>query len=353
MSRPRGLVPFLGTVVVLGCLIALFGFSGTLNPIDAVMGRGRQIDSPNLLGRALPSAKAEAESLGLEPTVRHAYSLTVPRGSVMGQDPSPGERVRAGDKIELTVSDGENRVQMPDAVGHQLDEIRGPLDDNAIEVEVTKLPSEKNPQGVVLAQNPDPGVVIGGDQVAKLVVSSGPAERPVPGVAGLTLQAAAFKLGEAGLKLGELKMVPDAKAPAGAVVSTTPNEGVKVAKDTVVGVNISAGAPPVAVPDVVNSNQAQAMTRLSELGFRVEIATRLLPYGGNGSGVVFEQRPAASEMLTPGRSVTIVVGRLAPAPTTTTTTTTTTTVPSATTSTGGPDGPGGRGGPGGPGRPGG
>ncbi|MGB6057887.1 MAG: PASTA domain-containing protein [Microthrixaceae bacterium] len=346
MSKPRGLVPFLGTIVVLGCLIALFGFSGTLNPIDAVMGRGRQIASPNLLGRALPSAKAEAESLGLEPTVRHAYSLTVPRGSVMGQDPAPGDRVRVGEKIELTVSNGENRVQMPDAVGHQLDEVRGPLDDAAIEVELTKLPSEKIPQGVVLAQNPDPGVVIGGDQVAKLVVSSGPAERPVPGVAGLTLQAAAFRLGEAGLKLGEVKMVPDPKALTGAVVSTTPSEGAKVAKDTVVAVNISAGATPVAVPDVVNSNQAQAMSRLSELGFRVEIATRLLPYGGQGSGVVFEQRPAASEKLAPGESVTIVVGRLAPAPTTTTTTTTSTT-PAATSPTGGSGGRGGS-----PGRPG-
>ncbi len=342
MSRQRGLVPFLATVVLFGCAVALFGFSGTLNPIDAVMGRGRQIDSPNLIGRPLPSARAEARSVGLKPTIRHAYSLTVPRGSVMGQDPSPGQRVRAGDRIELTVSNGENRVEMPDAVGHELDEIRGPLDDAAIVVEVTKLPSEKNPEGIVLAQDPDPGVVISGDQVAKLVVSSGPAKRPVPKVAGMTVQAAAFHIGESGLKLGEIKLVPNPDVPVGAVVSTDPVEGQEVDRDTVVVVNLSGGAEPVAVPDVIDSAEAAALTQLNGLGFKVEVATRLLPFGGQGAGVVYEQRPAANEMLSPGQPVTIVVGRLAPPPTTTTTTTTTTVAPGAEPGTQpGKPGPGG------------
>src|SRR5689334_17437303 len=114
MLKVRGLVPLTVALLVIAGAIGLFGFSSTLNPIDALLGRGRVVTVPDFTGRALPGAKAEAIDLGLEPSTTTAFSLSAPRGSIIGQDPAPGDKARSGDAIELVVSNGANRIEMPE-----------------------------------------------------------------------------------------------------------------------------------------------------------------------------------------------------------------------------------------------
>src|SRR5690349_2348809 len=123
MLKVRGLVPLVAALLVVLSAVSLFGFSATLNPIDAIMGRGRVVTVPDFNGRALPGARSEATDLGLEVTTSTAFSLTAPRGSVIGQDPVAGTRLRTGEEIELVVSTGANRIQMPEVVGRPLEEV--------------------------------------------------------------------------------------------------------------------------------------------------------------------------------------------------------------------------------------
>src|SRR4051812_36291231 len=139
MLKVRGLVPLAVTLLVIAGAIALFGFSSTLNPIDAIMGRGRIVTVPDFTGRALPGAKAEAVDLGLEPSTKTAFSLSAPRGSIIGQDPASGDKARAGDPIEFVVSNGANRIEMPQAVGRPLAEVTPPLEDAGVPIETTKV----------------------------------------------------------------------------------------------------------------------------------------------------------------------------------------------------------------------
>ena len=331
MLKVRGLVPLAGALLIIAASIALFGFSGTLNPVDALMGRDRIVTVPDFSGRALPGARAEAQDLGLEVTTRTSFSLTAPRGSIIGQDPEPGERVRSGTDLELVVSNGTNRVEMPEAVGRPLVEVTPPLEDAGVTLEVTEVPNELLPDGVVVSQQPAAGVQVTGEDVVRLEVSTGPAVRPVPNVVGLALEGAAFQLGDAGLLLGTVTQVDDPNAPPGAVVSSDPPAETPVPRDTPVALVVSNGAAPVEVPDVTNILEGPATSRLEGAGFVVDVAGRLLGIGDTGKGNVYEQSPAAGTLLRPGQVVTIVVGREAPAPRTTTTTTTTTTTPATTT----------------------
>ncbi len=43
--------------------------------------------------------------------VKRAYSDTVKRGTVIGSDPEPGERIRDNDSVTLTVSKGPEIVR--------------------------------------------------------------------------------------------------------------------------------------------------------------------------------------------------------------------------------------------------
>lgn len=333
MIRVRGLWPFLATVTVLAVLIGLFGFSASLNPIDVLLGRGRQISAPNLTGMPLPRARVEAERAGLKYTTRNAFSLSVQRGSVIRQDPPAGATVRVGDSIELTVSKGENSAPMPDAVGKELKVVRKPLDDASINVVVERVYSETVANGIVTAQSPNPGVVLRGGETAKFQVSRGPEKRPVPETGGLSPEGAGFLIGKAGLKLGEVILVDNPLVPPGAVIDSSPSAGSVVAKNSEVNLNVSAGPAAVAVPPLVGATREAALASLSELGLKAQVTVRVLPDGDPTIGTVLEQAPTAEETARPTQSITIVVGAKAPPPPSTTTTTTTTT-PTGTTTTG-------------------
>ena len=331
MTRVRGLIPFLGTVLALGIVIGLFGFSASLNPIDVLLGRGRQISAPNLTGMPLPRAKVEVERAGLEYTNRSAFSLTVQRGSVIRQEPAPGKTLRVGDSILLIVSKGENSAPMPDAVGKKLRAVRGPLDDASIKVVVDSVFSESVANGVVISQSPEPRVIVRGGETARFQVSKGPEKRPVPEVAGMSPTGAAFLLGGAGLTLGEVIATDDPSVPLGAVITADPKQGTSVAKGSKVDLHVSAGPAPIPVPDLVTQRLDAALAALNDSGLRPQIAEQILPTDDPNIGVVLGQNPPAGTELRPTQGVTVVVGAKPPDPPPTTTTTTSTTVPGATT----------------------
>ncbi len=334
LGRVRGAVPVVVVLVLALGVVALLGFSDTLNPIDALLGRGAIVTVPNVVESARPRAVAELEEIGLEPEVTEAFSLDEPKGVVVRQSPEGGDRVRTGTRVQIVVSKGANRVEMPDAVGHPIDEVRQPFDEADIPLDIELVPSERVAKGIVMEQSPGPGIRVTGVDEVSFVVSDGPADRPVPDVVGRTLDAAAFELGRSGFVIGEIRQVDDAAVPAGAVVSVSPKSGTVVPIDTAVDVVVSNGPAPVAVPDVVNNTEEAARTTLEQLGFVVRVAGRLLADGEAGVGAVFEQYPPVASMLRPGQEVTIVVGReLAPSPPPPTTTTTTTSPPASTSST--------------------
>lgn len=338
MRRVAGAVPLgVSLLVALGAVL-LLAFSSSLNPIDAILGRGAMVTVPDLDELAQPRAVAEAENVGLVPVIEDGFSLTAPRGTVIGQSPEAGTRIREGEEVTITVSRGAKRVEMPDAVGRPLEEISPPFEDAGIPIEVVEVADEEVAAGLVLSQNPAPGVVVTGEDTVRFEVSTGADDRPVPEVVGLTTDAAAFELGVAGLTLGELSPTASDTAPMGAVVSTDPAPGTVVEKDTPVKVVYSLGPASETVPDVVNRTATDATAALEALGYEVVRAGRLVSDApGSGAGAVFEQYPAAGADLQPGQRVTIVVGRVAPPPPPTTvaptTTASTTTAPTTTAPT--------------------
>lgn len=327
MIRVRGLGSFLISIAVLGVVIGLFGFSASLNPIDVILGRGRQTTVPDLVGMSLPRARVEAERTGLVHETREAYSLTVPRGSIIRQEPAAGSHVRVGTTLELTVSKGENSAPMPDAVGEMLSDVRGPLDDASIKVIVESVFSETIAEGVVISQSPNPGVVLRGSEIARFTVSKGAEERPVPDVRGMSPIGAAFLIGQAGFELGDIESVDDSSVAVGRTSATEPPIGTVAAKGTRVVVKVSAGPPALPVPDVVGRTVDAARTALATEGFTIQIASSILEDGNPGIGMVLEQNPISNEPWRPNHSVTIVIGVAPPTPPPTTTTTTTTQPP--------------------------
>jgi serine/threonine-protein kinase len=329
VRRARTVVPLVAVSLVILAVVGLLGFSESLNPVDVLLRRGPLIPMPDVVGRTRPRAAADLTSKGLVPKFVEEYSLTVPKGAVASTRPAAGTRVRSGDQVTVAMSKGVNSAVVPDAVGKQLNEVVGPLREAGITVTVRRVWNDA-PAGQVLSQDPEPGTLVRGREVVTFRVSRGPKPRKVPEVAGLTTAGAGYKIGEAGLVVGTVTAVEDAKVPVGAVAGTRPASGTTVDKNTPVDVLISLGPPAVAVPDVSRQQSGAASNSLDAAGFRVVVETVPVAAGTAEVDIVVSQAPLAGTLLRPGQTVVIIVGTVPVPVVTTTTTTTTTTLPPPT-----------------------
>ncbi len=143
----------------------------------------------------------------------------------------------------------------------------------------------------------DPSLGVGGDvlpetQVA-IVVSSGPAPRTVPELAGQTVEAATAAIEGIQLVPAVAEAVFSDTVPAGSVVSIDPVAGTQVARGATVTMVPSKGVDLVTMPNLAGLTLPQAQEALNAAG--LQVGTLL----GNSLGL-FVSATVAGDPADPG-----------------------------------------------------
>ncbi|MGI9577664.1 MAG: PASTA domain-containing protein [Microthrixaceae bacterium] len=300
MRWARGAAAAAVAVALLGFGLWLLAWSPNLDPVGAVKGEPPSVEVPDLSGLARPRAVADVEVAELEAEVETSFSLSAPRGAVIGQEPAAGAQVPAGSTVSIVVSRGVSRVEMPDAVGRPLDEAAAPLDELGVDYAVERISSETVAAGVVIDQFPEAGVRVTEADSISFVVSTGPEPRAVLDVKGLSGDGAAFALGSAGFTIGDVDFREEQSVVPGAVIETEPVAGTVSPRDTAVNLVISSGPPPAEVPDLVNRSFEDAVATLESLGLIANVSG-----GGPAGGRVASQTPVAGTVLPVGSLVAL------------------------------------------------
>lgn len=162
-------------------------------------------------------------------------------------------------------------------------------------------------QGVVIWQDPPPGVIAPEGSKVTLVASAGPPKIPVPDVANLDAPLAQVLVAAAGLTVTQVESV-QAAAPTGLAMMTRPPAGTALAPGAGLTVVVSRGAPTIPIPDLLGMASADARTRLELEGLQLGTVTRRRTADAS-PGIVVGQRPAAGTLAAPGTVVDIVVAR--------------------------------------------
>jgi eukaryotic-like serine/threonine-protein kinase len=162
-------------------------------------------------------------------------------------------------------------------------------------------------QGIVIWQDPPPGVVAPEGTKVTLVSSAGPPRIPVPDVANLDAALAQSLVAAAGLTVSQVESVQAAQ-PTGLTMLTRPPAGTALAPGAGLILVVSRGAPTIPVPDLLGLASADARTRLELDGLQLGTVTRRRTADGT-PGTVVGQRPAAGTLAAPGTVVDIVVAR--------------------------------------------
>jgi serine/threonine-protein kinase len=160
----------------------------------------RQVEVPRVVGLTYDEAVSTLENLGLRVRRVDVFSQR-PVGQVTAQNPRQGTQVDEGTRVTLRVSQGVEQVAVPDVLNQSEASARAELDQAGFEVEVVQAPSSTTPEGLVSAQNPDPGVEAARGSTVQITVSTGPEEVPVPDVVGEDEATATQILEDAGFSV--------------------------------------------------------------------------------------------------------------------------------------------------------
>lgn len=228
-----------------------------------------EVTVPDLRGRSFTEAQAVAADLGLRLVVSgRQYHDRYPPDAVVDQDPPPGQRVREGRWVSVVLSQGPERVVVPDVTRRLLPEATLLLEQNRLRVgSVREDFDDQAPRGTVVAQQPAPGSEVGPGAAVDLVVSRGPELVTIPALVGLTLEQARGVLHRVGLDLERVSYAPRGDVPAGTVVDQSPPAGTAVRRSQRLALVVAvrpAGQPtpqraqpsPPAVPEAAAPQSA-------------------------------------------------------------------------------------------------
>ncbi|MDO4178869.1 MAG: Stk1 family PASTA domain-containing Ser/Thr kinase [Phascolarctobacterium sp.] len=161
-------------------------------------------------------------------------------GTVMEQNPKPGEKRKEGSMITLIVSKGGEMKSVPNLVGMSVMKAENILTDLGFRVGTTTGRVEKDKNiGSVLEQSPRALEKLAVGSFINLVICEG--SNPVPELKGKTLDEAKAMIVKAGLKLGEVDYVNDKAVKLNTIVSITPPAGTKLAEGGLVNLTVSKG----------------------------------------------------------------------------------------------------------------
>jgi serine/threonine-protein kinase len=222
-------------------------------------------------------------------------------GTVLIQDPAPGESLAEGDTLTLTISLGNTLVAVPtDLVGKPLADAQYQLASAGLLLAPPVRQFDENvAKDVVIALGPDTPEQLPRESEVTLVVSDGPQPRTVPPIPpGATYDQMAAALAGVQLVAAPGEAFSDT-VPAGQVISTDPAPGTQAPRDSTVTVVVSKGPELIPIPNVVDMTVADATSQLEAAGFIVSGVV------GNPTKKVLVTDPPAGEPHPRGTNVLI------------------------------------------------
>ncbi|TDT32779.1 serine/threonine-protein kinase [Naumannella halotolerans] len=134
--------------------------------------------------------------------------------------------------------------------------------------------SEDVPAGSVISTDPAAGSKLERDSPMTLVISKGPERFEAPDVVGAELAEAEEQItGDGALKVGKVSEEWHRDEPAGTVLSSDPQPGESLKRDTAIDLTVSKGPEPIQIADFTGKPAAEARDGLTGSGFTVKEGT--------------------------------------------------------------------------------
>lgn len=208
-----------------------------------------KVEMPNVVGLSKEEAEStlHEQGLGYTYTSDAEFSEDYPRDYVIRQSQDPAAEVDKNSTIELTLSKGPEKINVPeDIVGSKLNQVTAKLDELGLNWEISYEFSGKEID-TIIDTTPAEKAPVNKNDVIKLTVSRGQNSTgeetvTVPNVVGKKQASAQAAISSAGLGVGNVIEVESDKVKKGYVIRQLIKAGSVAPEGTSVGLIVSKGS---------------------------------------------------------------------------------------------------------------
>lgn len=284
--------------LIIFILVSFFGnfkFGGSSNKANTETSETQAdgIEVPDLKGLTFDEAKEQLNAKGLG--IKNAGTVASDQydeGQIVSQTPDALTKAEANTTVEVTLSSGKGEVSVPSVTG--MDETTAyntltnsgftPVKDYAYSADVA--------QGNVIEQSPNAGSPAKAGDNVKIVISRGVEQAEatsvaVPGVTGLTEDAARSAIQNVGLAVGNVSSAYSDSVASGQIISQSPVTDTAVDAGTAVDFVVSMGAEPA--QEVTPTTYKINLNIKKPNNESVAAANIYLYDGADGTGNILEQ----------------------------------------------------------------
>ena len=225
----------LGVIFVVGFLLVVL-IDSFIMPF--YVQRGKTTTVPDVVGLSIGDAKKKLLDIGLEP--KEAEYKTDKRykiGTVVVQNPNAESEVKYGRGVYLTISGGEERVDVPNLRGKSVREAAFNLERCGLKLgSISYEPSEDIFPNTIIRQEIQPNKKVTSGSQIDVVVSQGRSTdiRVVPDVSSKTLTEAEKVLTDAGFRIGNITYQVNMEMLPNTILDQYPRSGELMQLGTIV-----------------------------------------------------------------------------------------------------------------------
>ena len=285
--------------LIIFILVSFFGdfkFGGSSNKANTETSETQTdgIEVPDLKGLTFDEAKEQlnAKGLGIKKNAGTVASDQYDEGQIVSQTPDALTKAEANTTVEVTLSSGKGEVSVPSVTGMDETTAYNTLTNSGFTPVKDYAYSADDAQGNVIEQSPNAGSLAKAGDNVKIVISRGKEQAEttsvaVPGVTGLTEDAARSAIQNAGLAVGNVSSAYSDSVASGQIISQSSVADTAVDAGTAVDFVVSMGAEP--------AQEVKPTTYKINLNIKkpnnesVAAANIYLYDGADGTGNILEQ----------------------------------------------------------------
>jgi serine/threonine-protein kinase len=242
---------------LLGVFSVITGLSAFVT-IHYLIKNQPEVIVPDFRGKDIDYCTRQLESISLIPRIKSfEFSQVVPADHIIDQVPMPGETVKKGRDLHLTISRGKKSDSMPFLYGKHIDEAKIEVLKNGLKLNhVSYTHHDKIQKYHVIASSPSQGVFIKSGTDVSLLVSLGkkPKEYIMPDITGMTIEQAENEIQKRNLVIDKIESVFSPDHRQSVILSQKPEYGVRVKEKQKVSLVINHMDTPSIISPVIGSN---------------------------------------------------------------------------------------------------
>ncbi|MDY0132331.1 MAG: PASTA domain-containing protein [Desulforegulaceae bacterium] len=248
------IIKFIFLLVIFSIITGVFAFF----TIHYLTKNQPEVIVSDFRGKEISYCLNQLDSLALIPRIKSfEFSQVVPADYIIDQAPLPGETVKKGRDVHLTISRGQKSDLMPFLYGKFIDEARIEIFKNGIKLShLSYVHHDKVKKDHIIASSPSQGVFIKSNTDVSLLVSLGRKlkEYTMPDLTGMTIEEAEKKIAKRNLIIDKIESVFSPDFRQSVVLSQKPSQGLRVKEKTKVSLVINHMDTPSIISPIIGAN---------------------------------------------------------------------------------------------------